>query len=93
MTRKPFACGDRVRLTERGVQAYPKAPKRRGTVCAVSQKQQAYVLWDGRRSREVLPFAIIEKDGDDQGIAIARASEDLTARPRGGDLTSKGLAR
>jgi hypothetical protein len=32
--------------------------KRRGTVCSFTKRHEAYVLWDGRRSTEIV--AILE---------------------------------
>ena len=34
--------------------------KRRGTVCSFTKRHEAYVLWDGRRSTEIVPIAILE---------------------------------
>jgi hypothetical protein len=31
--------------------------KRRGTVCSFTKRHEAYVLWDGRRSMEIVPIS------------------------------------
>ena len=61
-----LALGDRVKLTERGVrlggrQAKIYWPNRRGTVRHITKHSEAHVLWDGRKSADVLPVVILER--------------------------------
>jgi hypothetical protein len=61
-----FAPGERVKLTERGVrlvrrQAKIDWPNRRGTVRHITKHSEAHVLWDGRKSTDVLPVVILER--------------------------------
>jgi hypothetical protein len=37
-----------------------RAVKRRGPVCSFTKRHAAYALWDGRRSTEIVPIAILE---------------------------------
>ena len=54
--------GDRVRLTARAAAAFKRAPTgRRGVVERITtNKANAVVLWDGRKSTEVVPIRSVE---------------------------------
>ena len=63
-----FKMGDRVRLTQKGLGGYSRRARngvewieRCGTVCRSTKREEAYVLWDGRRSTEVVPYSLLEK--------------------------------
>ena len=77
-----FKMGDRVRLTQKGLGGYSRHARngvewieRRGTVCRSTKREEAYVLWDGRRSTEVVPYSFLEK---------AAPSKDATPTGEGG---------
>jgi hypothetical protein len=62
-----FKIGDSVRLTERGLRLATRSrwakldwPNRRGRIVHLTRRCEAYVLWDGRKSIEVVPIAILE---------------------------------
>ena len=61
-----FKMGDRVRLTELGLRLATRSrwtkldwPNRLGRIVHLTRRSEAYVLWDGRKSIEVVPFAIL----------------------------------
>jgi hypothetical protein len=67
MTNHEFAERDRVKLTERALKGHKKYGQvdwsiRRGIIIAFTKNDRAYVLWDGRRSYEVVALASIEKE-------------------------------
>ena len=71
-----FKMGDRVRLTERGLRletrcAGPSWTGRTGVAGLFISPgaSEAYVLWDGRKSIDVVPFAILEKAAPSKGAA------------------------
>ena len=71
-----FKMGDRVRLTERGLRLATRSrwakldwPNRRGRIVHLTRRSEAYVLWDGRKSIDVVPFAILEKAAPSKGAA------------------------
>ena len=71
-----FKTGDRVRLTQKGLGGYSRHARngvewieRRGTVCRSTKREEAYVLWDGRRSTEVVPYSFLEKAAPSKGAA------------------------
>jgi hypothetical protein len=73
-----FKVGDRVRLTQKGLGGYSRHARngvewieRRGTVCRSTKREEAYVLWDGRRSTEVVPYSFLEKPAPSKGAAPA----------------------
>ena len=58
-----------VRLSKQGLEAQKAEPldqrrvdwgKRRGLVCSFTKRHEAYALWDGKRSTEIVPIAIPE---------------------------------
>ena len=59
---------DRVRLSKQGLEGFKKQnrwisagwSKRGGTVCSFTKRHEAYALWDGGRSTEIVPIAILE---------------------------------
>ena len=62
-----FKMGDRVRLTELGLRLATRSrwtkldwPNRLGRIVHLTRRSEAYVLWDGRKSIEVVPIAILE---------------------------------
>ena len=75
--KPPFKMGDRVRLTQKALRGYSRASNRYGvewkercgTVCSSTKREQAYVLWDGRRSTEVVPYSFLEKAAPSKGAA------------------------
>jgi hypothetical protein len=68
-----FKVGDRVRLTQKGLGGYSRNGvewiERRGTVCRSTKREEADVLWDGRRSTEVVPYSFLEKPAPSKGAA------------------------
>ena len=70
-----FKMGDRVRLTERGLHLATRRwakldwPNRRGRIVHLTRRSEAYVLWDGRKSIDVVPFVILEKADPSKGAA------------------------
>ena len=68
-----FKMGDRVRLTERGLRLATRRwakldwPNRRGRIVHLTRRGEAYVLWDGRKSMDAVPFAILEKAAPSKG--------------------------
>ena len=61
-----FKMGDRVRLTELGLRLATRSrwtkldwPNRGGRIVHLTRRSEAYVLWDGRKSIEVVPIAIL----------------------------------
>ena len=70
-----FKMGDRVRLTERGLRLATRRwakldwPNRRGRIVHLTRRGEAYVLWDGRKSMDAVPFAILEKAAPSKGAA------------------------
>ena len=67
MAEAAFSCGDRVRLTTRGLHMQTRSrwakldwPNRRGRIIRLTRHDEAHVLWDGRKTMEVVPFAFLE---------------------------------
>jgi hypothetical protein len=59
--------GDRVELTERALKGHKKHGQvnwaiRRGIIIALTKTDRAYVLWDGRKSYELVALARTEKE-------------------------------
>ena len=69
-----FKMGDRVRLTQKGLDGLSRHARNRsgvriercGTVCRSTKREEAYVLWDGRRNTAVVPYSILEKAAPSQ---------------------------
>jgi hypothetical protein len=66
--KPPLALGDRVKLNERGIRlgarhSWTKIdwPNRCGTVRHITKRSEAHVLWDGRKSVDVLAIKILER--------------------------------
>ena len=64
-----LAWGDRVRLSKQGLEAFKNQNRwisagwigaSAAARSAASPSHEAYVLWDGRRSTEIVPIAILE---------------------------------
>ena len=69
-----FKVGDRVRLAERSLHLETRSrwakldwPNRRGRIVHLTRRGEAYVLWDGRKSMDAVPFAILEKAAPSKG--------------------------
>jgi hypothetical protein len=67
MANHELAEGDRVKLTERALKGHKKQGQvnwaiRRGIIIALTKNGRAYVLWDGRKSYELVALASIEKE-------------------------------
>jgi hypothetical protein len=63
-----LAMGDRVRLNVRGMRLGARNrwtkidwPNRRGTVRHITTRSEAHVLWNGRKSVEVLAVGVLER--------------------------------
>ena len=68
--------GDRVRLTARAAAAFKQAPTgRRGVVERITtNKVNVVVLWDGRKSTEVVPIRSVELE---PGLGIPQTEHRL----------------
>ena len=73
--------GDRVRLTARAAAAFKKASTgRRGVVERITtNKANAVVLWDGRKSTEYVPIRSIEPEPAEKDDRLSWTATELSS--------------